>query len=203
MPHDIVLIHEDTDLVKDFQKEFGNNGARITPVKSARALAKATGNAHPLVVIAAEGDWSREIKILQKMKKERKEFYAVVSSPSLLQKTLSQIHLTALSLSAKNTNGGEGRLPSGSEQPSKGYEPCLAELVEKKLAPFVQKIRNCEVKNLYSLLIREFEKPLITLVLKETKGNQIQAAQLLGLNRNTLRKKMKELKISVVKNKVR
>ena len=39
---------------------------------------------------------------------------------------------------------------------------------------------------------------MISLVLEETRGNQIQAAALLGLNRNTLRKKIKELKIPLV-----
>jgi two-component system nitrogen regulation response regulator GlnG len=56
-------------------------------------------------------------------------------------------------------------------------------------------------RNLYSLLIKEIEKPLITLILKETHGNQIQAAQLLGMNRNTLRKKIKELKINFKRTK--
>jgi len=203
MSQDILLIHENPDVVKHFQKEFGNNGTRITPVKSSKALAKKNHDADRLVVIAAEGDWTRELKILQKMKKEKDEFYAIVSSPSMLQKTVAQIHETAHHLNSANGNGGMTSSSGDLEQETKGHEPNLADLVEKKLTQFVQKIKNCEVKNLYSLLIREFEKPLITLALKETEGNQIQAAQLLGMNRNTLRKKMKELKISVVKNKTR
>jgi DNA-binding protein Fis len=39
------------------------------------------------------------------------------------------------------------------------------------------------------------EKPLVQLVLKETKGNQTKAANILGINRNTLRKKIVEYKI--------
>ena len=202
MSQDILLIHENPDVVKHFQKEFGNNGTRITPVKMNKALAKKTEESDSFVVIAAEGDWTKELKILQKMKKEKEDFYAIVSSPSMLQKTVAQIHDTALNLNVKNGNAPDRTL-SDLQQESKGHEPNLADLVEKKLTQFVQKIKNCEVKNLYSLLIREFEKPLITLALKETEGNQIQAAQLLGMNRNTLRKKMKELKISVVKNKNR
>jgi two-component system, NtrC family, nitrogen regulation response regulator GlnG len=44
-------------------------------------------------------------------------------------------------------------------------------------------------------VIQRVEKPLITLVLKKTEGNQVRAANLLGINRNTLRKKIKDLGI--------
>ncbi len=50
---------------------------------------------------------------------------------------------------------------------------------------------------LYSRLLREFEKPLIENTLSATRGNQIKAAELLGVNRNTLRKKIKDLDIDV------
>ena len=50
---------------------------------------------------------------------------------------------------------------------------------------------------LYSRIINEVERPLISICLNATKGNQIKASKLLGLNRNTLRKKIKELKIKV------
>ncbi|MDP6346725.1 MAG: sigma 54-interacting transcriptional regulator, partial [Alphaproteobacteria bacterium] len=52
---------------------------------------------------------------------------------------------------------------------------------------------------LYGRVLREVERPLIELCLAATRGNQIKAAQLLGLNRNTLRKKIKELEIQVVR----
>lgn len=54
---------------------------------------------------------------------------------------------------------------------------------------------------LYSRILSEMEKPLIELSLTATNGNQIKAAELLGLNRNTLRKKIKELEIQIVKDK--
>jgi len=50
---------------------------------------------------------------------------------------------------------------------------------------------------LYDRVMREVEKPLIVLTLGATRGNQLKAAQLLGLNRNTLRKKIRELDIDV------
>ncbi len=51
----------------------------------------------------------------------------------------------------------------------------------------------------YDRVLREVEKPLITLALEATRGNQIKAAHVLGLNRNTLRKKIKDLDIQVVR----
>ena len=52
---------------------------------------------------------------------------------------------------------------------------------------------------LYDRVLREVERPLILLTLAATRGNQIKAAQLLGLNRNTLRKKIRELDIQVIR----
>jgi two-component system nitrogen regulation response regulator GlnG len=52
---------------------------------------------------------------------------------------------------------------------------------------------------LYDRILREIERPLISLSLGATRGNQIRAAQLLGLNRNTLRKKIRELDIQVMR----
>jgi two-component system nitrogen regulation response regulator GlnG len=52
---------------------------------------------------------------------------------------------------------------------------------------------------LYDRILREIERPLIVATLGATRGNQIKAAHLLGLNRNTLRKKIRELDIPVVR----
>ena len=52
---------------------------------------------------------------------------------------------------------------------------------------------------LYDRILHEVEKPLISLSLMATRGNQIKAAQMLGLNRNTLRKKIRELDIQVIR----
>ncbi|MBF0561841.1 MAG: nitrogen regulation protein NR(I) [Alphaproteobacteria bacterium] len=52
---------------------------------------------------------------------------------------------------------------------------------------------------LYDRVVHEVERPLIALTLEATRGNQIRAAEVLGLNRNTLRKKIRELDIQVVR----
>jgi two-component system nitrogen regulation response regulator GlnG len=53
---------------------------------------------------------------------------------------------------------------------------------------------------LYDRILRDVEAPLITAALAATRGNQIKAAELLGLNRNTLRKKVREQKIRVIRS---
>ena len=52
---------------------------------------------------------------------------------------------------------------------------------------------------LYDRVLREVERPLLSLSLIATRGNQIKAAHMLGLNRNTLRKKIRELEIQVLR----
>jgi len=52
---------------------------------------------------------------------------------------------------------------------------------------------------LYGKIIHEVEKPLLAYTLAATRGNQVRAAEILGLNRNTLRKKIRELDIPVVR----
>ena len=56
-----------------------------------------------------------------------------------------------------------------------------------------------ETGDLHAVVISQVEKPLIELVLDHTRGNQLKAAEILGINRNTLRKKMTDLKIAVKK----
>lgn len=53
---------------------------------------------------------------------------------------------------------------------------------------------------LYHRVLREVEAPLIAAVLAATRGNQIRAAELLGLNRNTLRKKIRELDMQIMRS---
>jgi two-component system nitrogen regulation response regulator GlnG len=52
---------------------------------------------------------------------------------------------------------------------------------------------------LFDRVMREVERPLISLTLDATRGNQIRAAEVLGVNRNTLRKKIRDLHIAVVR----
>lgn len=71
----------------------------------------------------------------------------------------------------------------------------IGKFIESRLKGFMRNIKRFESFNLYDMVIPEVEKALIIMVLKETHGNQIKAASLLGINRNTLRTKIKKLGI--------
>ncbi len=73
----------------------------------------------------------------------------------------------------------------------------IGKFIESKLKGFMKNIKRFESFNLYDMVIPEVEKALIVMVMKETKGNQIKAARLLGINRNTLRSKIRKLGIKV------
>jgi len=76
----------------------------------------------------------------------------------------------------------------------------LAEAVERHLLNYFDAHDGrLPASGLYDRVLHEIERPLIELSLSATKGNQLRAARLLGLNRNTLRKKIRELDITVVR----
>ncbi|HYX82046.1 MAG TPA: nitrogen regulation protein NR(I) [Gemmatimonadales bacterium] len=76
----------------------------------------------------------------------------------------------------------------------------LPELVERYLAGYFASFgRDLPPPGLYDRIIRQVEQPLLTAALAATRGNQIRAAELLGLNRNTLRSRIKSLDIQVFK----
>jgi two-component system nitrogen regulation response regulator GlnG len=86
-------------------------------------------------------------------------------------------------------------LPPQIFKPGHGAHLSFEHFLEEKLADLVDRMGGLETGDIYSLVLQRVEKPLITLVLKKTEGNQVRAASLLGINRNTLRKKIKELGI--------
>jgi two-component system nitrogen regulation response regulator GlnG len=76
----------------------------------------------------------------------------------------------------------------------------LEQAVERHIQAFVSAQRDgLPVRDLYDRVLAEVERPLLRLALSATRGNQIKAAAMLGLNRNTLRKKIRELDLPVVR----
>ncbi len=70
----------------------------------------------------------------------------------------------------------------------------LAATIERHLRDyFAAHESDLPASGLYDRVLQEIERPLLTITLDECRGNQLRAAALLGLNRNTLRKKIREL----------
>jgi two-component system nitrogen regulation response regulator GlnG len=79
----------------------------------------------------------------------------------------------------------------------------LSEAVERHLARHFQSYgEDLPPVGLYHRVLREIEVPLLSAALAATRGNQIKASELLGLNRNTLRKKIRELDLRVTRRSV-
>jgi len=87
-------------------------------------------------------------------------------------------------------------LPAIGEEPRP--EESLSAAVERHLAAYFAEFDDdLPPAGLYHRILREIEHPLLTAALTATRGNQIRAADLLGVNRNTLRKKIRDLDIQV------
>lgn len=71
----------------------------------------------------------------------------------------------------------------------------IKEFLESKLNGFLNKMADIENSNLYDTVVSEVEKALFSIVIKQTNGNQVKAAKMLGINRNTLNKKIREYKL--------
>jgi len=69
--------------------------------------------------------------------------------------------------------------------------------VRKALQKYLADMGEHSAGNLYELLLSEVEKPLLETVLAHVQGNQTRAAEMLGINRGTLRKKMQQYDISL------
>lgn len=97
----------------------------------------------------------------------------------------------------------ESELAELSHSPSfqgNGDSEDLDQTVERYLAShFAEYGDELPPAGLYDRIVREVERPLITMTLTATNGNQLKAAEILGLNRNTLRKKIRYLDVQVVR----
>ncbi|MFT7528284.1 MAG: Fis family transcriptional regulator [Arenicella sp.] len=67
----------------------------------------------------------------------------------------------------------------------------LAECVTHSIQQYFQDLNGQQPQNLHNFFINEVEKPFLKEVMQQVDGNQSKAADILGINRNTLRKKLK------------
>jgi len=71
----------------------------------------------------------------------------------------------------------------------------IEECVRNSLEGYFKDLRGTEPDGMYDMLVRAVEKPLLEVVMQHADKNQSRAAEWLGLNRNTLRKKLLEHKL--------
>ena len=71
----------------------------------------------------------------------------------------------------------------------------IDECVRNSLEAYFRDLRGTEPDSMHDMLVRAVEKPLLEVVMEHADNNQSKAAQWLGLNRNTLRKKLLEHKL--------
>lgn len=176
----ILLLSADHDVQNQFEQVFRE--ATITAAKDATALTKETATRpFDLVVLEAKRGTLADLTELQQAIDPSRTLVLAGSRPAL--KRASQ--LLQRMINSHSHPGGAGQA-----MPLESY-------IESKIGEFVRNMRNGSARNLYPMLMAAVERPLIALALKETKGNQLQAAELLGLNRNTLRKKIVDFRIPV------
>ncbi|MFN3260095.1 MAG: nitrogen regulation protein NR(I) [Pikeienuella sp.] len=92
--------------------------------------------------------------------------------------------------------------PSSADEPQPMMGESLGAAVEHHLARYFSLHGDSSPPpGLYDRVLREVELPLIALTLSATRGNQLKAADVLGINRNTLRKKIRDLDIPITRGK--
>ncbi|MCW8923333.1 MAG: DNA-binding transcriptional regulator Fis [Gammaproteobacteria bacterium] len=94
-------------------------------------------------------------------------------------------------MSAQNIYPIDGHLenneePGGTQQGSQIYDA-----VKSSLKRYLHELEDTEPSKMYAMVLSQIELPLLETVLEHTGGNQSRAAEYLGLNRGTLRKKLR------------
>ncbi|MBT0653730.1 sigma-54-dependent transcriptional regulator [Geomobilimonas luticola] len=92
------------------------------------------------------------------------------------------------------------RRQKGSGERAANEELSLEGIVDIKLRSCFSNMDKMESGDVHTMVLEQVERPLIRFVLEKTRGNQVRAADILGINRNTLRKKIQELGIEVKKD---
>jgi len=76
--------------------------------------------------------------------------------------------------------------PNGTQQASQIYDA-----VKSSIKRYLHELEDTEPSEMYAMVLSQIEQPLLESVLEHTGGNQSRAAEYLGLNRGTLRKKLR------------
>lgn len=98
-------------------------------------------------------------------------------------------------MSAHNIYSIDGHLDKrtglGEEPPEPQQASPIYDAVKTSIQRYLQELEDTEPNDMYNMVLRQIEQPLLEAVLEHTGGNQSRAAECLGLNRGTLRKKLR------------
>ncbi len=196
----LLFVHEDKELPQLLERELSKLSSWVVAFEPFGRPSKTSDNHHyyDLVILESKKGWMANFSQVQHHQSGGHSVPVLAIPPALLKKNCKRV-LEAIQTLLEDSDRPT-RSPARSSGRSLPQDPLLEDFVERKLKDFVKKIKSSQPKNLYTLLLSEIERPLISLTLKETNGNQIQAALILGMNRNTLRKKIKELRIPLKRN---
>lgn len=86
---------------------------------------------------------------------------------------------------------------SANEDPAFEAEHPLSYYVDATVRRYFKELNGHKPNELYRLILAEVEKPLFRQVLSECRGNNSRAAEILGINRATLRKKIQQYQINI------
>ena len=73
----------------------------------------------------------------------------------------------------------------------------IADCVRRSLERYFKDLDGAKPRAIYDMVLKNVERPMLELVLDRAEGNQTIASEMLGINRNTLRKKIQTLKIKM------
>lgn len=91
-----------------------------------------------------------------------------------------------------DSNNGMEMSTLKQQLPNAGAQQTLRDHVEQAMRSYFSNLSGEQVTNVYDMVLAEIEAPLLEVVLEYTRGNQTRASEILGLNRGTLRKKLKD-----------
>jgi len=142
--------------------------------------------------------WPGNIRELENLIRRLAALYPQETIADQLVETELGADAPVLSAPRHAQNGGGAAAPSS--QASDQEDSSLSLSVEHHLSALFKEFgEQLPPPGLYHRILREIEYPLISAALAATRGNQIKAAELLGLNRNTLRKKVRDLDVRLMR----
>ena len=94
-------------------------------------------------------------------------------------------------MSAQNIYSIDKHLEENEEQDGSQQTSQIYDVVKNSIQRYLHELEDTEPSEMYSMVLSQIELPLLESVLEHTGGNQSRAAEYLGLNRGTLRKKLR------------